>query len=191
MKHAVIWSLAGMGVVFLTLFMSGPSGSSEFNPVILKTNLDLPYNAGGASENEDEDAPEIVVFYGSMYEASAVVFCLDESLSMRKAGRWEVQKKEVVRTIMELSSQAEFGLVYYGKGSYSFRNNMMVANQGSKQAAIAFVNSRQMTLGTCLGPGVVKSLRLLKTVPALGSTASSRPSAGNGRIGSSWRSAPG
>ncbi len=100
MKHAGIWSLAGMGVVFLTLFMSGPSGSSEFNPVILKTNLDLPYNAGGASENEDEDAPEIVVFYGSMYEASAVVFCLDESLSMRKAGRWEVQKKEVVRTIM-------------------------------------------------------------------------------------------
>ena len=162
MKHAVIWSLAGMGVVLLTLFMGGPSSSSEFNPVILKTNLDLPYNAAAAASDEDEEAPEIVVFYGSMYEASAIVFCLDESLSMRKAGRWETQKKEINRTIMELSTQAEFGIVFYGAGSYSFRNNMMVANQGSKQAAIKFVNSRQMTLGTCLGPGVVKSLRMLQ-----------------------------
>lgn len=126
-----------------------------------KVNLDLPYNAVGSSE-EDEDAPEIVTFYGSMYEASAVVFCLDESKSMSKAGRWQVQQKEVIRAISELSDEAEIGLVFYGAGSYAFRKSLVPATRATKAAMAQWVSGRQLSLGTCLGPGVVDSLKMLQ-----------------------------
>ena len=43
-----------------------------------KTNLDLPFDAEGADSEDEEEAPELIVFYGEAYEASKVVFCLDE-----------------------------------------------------------------------------------------------------------------
>ena len=125
-----------------------------------KENLDLPYDAAGES-GEEEEAPEIIVFYGRSYEAQAVVFCLDESLSMRRHGRWETQQREIIRAISELSSAVEFGVVFYGDGAHAFRPQLVRASGGNKQAAIAFVTGRQMSFGTCLGPGIVKSLKML------------------------------
>lgn len=162
MKHAGVWLAGGLLVAFLAILLPPrPRSNAAAETGFVKANLDLPYNAVGSSE-EDEDAPEIVSFYGSMYEASAVVFCLDESLSMRKAGRWQVQQKEVIRAIRELSDQAEVGLVFYGAGSYPFRKTLVPANQATKAAMVEWVNGRQLSLGTCLGPGVVDSLRMLQ-----------------------------
>ena len=38
-----------------------------------KVNLDLPFDAEGA-DREEEEVPELIVFYGEAYEASNVVF---------------------------------------------------------------------------------------------------------------------
>lgn len=171
MKHVrtslVVGSIVILGCLLLQRppLVSSPTGSDltggDLTSGLSKANLDLPFNAGGSSE-EDEDAPEIVSFYGSMYEASAVVFCLDESKSMSKAGRWETQQKEIIRAISELSDQAQVGLVFYGDRSYSFRNSLASANQATKGAMIQWVVGRQLSLGTCLGGGVVDSLRMLQ-----------------------------
>ena len=127
----------------------------------LRSNLDLPYQSFGAREDE-EDAPEIIVFYGRTYEADSIVFCVDASVSMSNDGRWELQKREVKRAITELSSNSEFGLVFYGADSYRFKDTLVPATETYKKQALAFVDSRDLTLGTCLGPGVVKSLELLR-----------------------------
>lgn len=166
MKYARVW-LPGLIVVLGCLVLerpplqSGRAGDIIGGQGLSKANLDLPYNAGSASE-DDEDAPEIVSFYGSMYEASAVVFCLDESRSMDSAGRWATQQKEVIRAISELSDAAQVGVVFYGDSSYAFRNNLVPANKANKAAIIQWVTGRQLSLGTCLGGGVVDSLRMLQ-----------------------------
>ena len=175
MKHVRVSLVAGLIVILGCLLLqrppleSSPTGGDltggDLTAGLSKANLDLPYNAGGSSE-EEEDAPEIVSFYGSMYEASAVVFCLDESKSMNKAGRWETQQKEIIRAITELSDQAQVGLVFYGDRSYSFRKNVVSASSATKAAMIQWVVGRQLSLGTCLGGGVVDSLRMLQRAPS-------------------------
>ena len=102
------------------------------------------------------------MFYGNAYEGDGIVFCLDESKSMNKAGRWKVRQREAIRAISELSARSEFGLVFYGAGAHSFRKSLVPASEANKQAAIAFVQARQMSLGTCLGPGIGKSLKLVQ-----------------------------
>ncbi len=125
----------------------------------LKENLDLPFEAVGASE-EEEKAPEILVFYGQIYEASTVVFALDESGSMSSNRRWELQSREVIRAIQEMSDEAEFGIVYYGSRVTAFRHQPVKASAGNKAAGIAFVKSRRPVGDTCLGEGVVKALQI-------------------------------
>src|SRR5262245_55553549 len=54
----------------------------------VKQNLDLPFDAAGEEEDE-EDAPEIIVFYGQQYEGDGIFFSCDKSGSMREGGKWE------------------------------------------------------------------------------------------------------
>ncbi len=137
------------------------SGDSSSAP--RKENLDLPFDAYGVEEDEPE-APEVIFFYGGEYEADAIVFCVDESLSMRKNSRWQIQKREITQAIMQLTPKAKFGLVFYGSGAFPFRPTVVQATQSNKMSAIAFLHNRQLSLGTCLGPGVVKSLEMLRRV---------------------------
>ena len=152
----------GALAVFGLLLMSRTVSSQGLLGGALKENLDLPYNAGGSIGEDDEDAPEVVVFYGSSYEASAVVFALDESGSMRNNGRWQLQTREVVRSISELSRDSEFGVVYYGSRVSSFRNTPLPATASAKSAGIGFVQSRSAQGDTCIAEGVVEALRIVK-----------------------------
>ena len=126
----------------------------------LKTNLDLPFDAGG-EDSQQEDAPELIVFYGAAYEASNVVFCLDESLTMRNGGRFDIEKREVRRAISELNPDAMFGVLFYGGQVTSFSRQLMKATTANKQAAMGFINSRAENLGTCLGNSVAQALQML------------------------------
>ena len=72
-----------------------------------KENLDLPYDAMSLAE-EDEDSPEVIIFYGQNYEGDGVFFCLDRSSSTRN-GELKIEKREAIRSITEFSSRVEFG----------------------------------------------------------------------------------
>ncbi len=151
-------SRIGVAVIAALLVGGWPNATgTEF----ARFNLDLPFNAGGVDE-EDEEAPEIVYLYGSTYEANAVVFCLDESLTMRRESRFDIQRREATRAVMELSDRTEFGIVFYGAGVIPYRERLQPANAASKAGATAFIASRTVNLGTCTGDAVVKSLRMLQ-----------------------------
>ena len=128
----------------------------------LKANLDLPVNAGAGSEDEDEDAPEVILFYGSQYEATAICFALDESGSMKSEGRWQLQTREVTRAINQLSTTAEFSVVYYGSNVTIFRNRPVSASSANKAAGISFIQSRNPNGDTCIGEGTTKALQIVR-----------------------------
>ena len=74
----------------------------------LKKNLDLPLDVRGAnSTNNEEDAPEVVTFYGQTVEGDAFFYVVDRSCSMGGQGELQRAKQEISRNITEFSSKTE------------------------------------------------------------------------------------
>jgi hypothetical protein len=134
----------------------------------LKANLDLPFDAAAASE-EEEPAPDVIYFYGNVYEAKSVVFALDSSGSMLNFGRWGIQTREVLNAISQLNPVSEFGVVYYGSHVFAYRDAPVPAQRPNKTGAIAFVQGKVPSGNTCLFEGVIKALVIArKSVKPLG-----------------------
>ena len=128
-----LWFRFGLALV-IVVPLSRQVGSNDSQ----LENLDLPYNAGLAGEETgDEDWVESVRFYGLSFEANAVVFCLDESKSMHRENRWETQKREITKSIMDLTPRAMFGVVVWGHGVNAFRKTLQPATPQNKRAAVA------------------------------------------------------
>jgi Mg-chelatase subunit ChlD len=150
-------SLSSLAVAILVFLPHAPAPGDGAPP--LKANLDLPFDAGG-EDGEEEAAPEVVVFFGQVYEGSALVFALDESGSMTQNQRWQIQVREVTRTISELSDRAEFGIVFYGSQVSAMGTRPLPATPANKNRGRIYVASRSPRGDTCLGEGVVKALEI-------------------------------
>ena len=124
-----------------------------------KENLDLPFDALGLNE-DDEDAPEVIIFYGQNYEGDGIFYALDRSSSTRD-GELAREKQEVARNINEFSERVQFGIVFYDRGiqKHPANSRPTEATPGGKAAAIGFVMSRQSGGGSCAGKGVLECLR--------------------------------
>jgi len=145
---AILWWM-GPGTSF--------AQSSEGGGAV-KENLDLPFDAIGESEDEEE-APEIIVFYGEQYEGDGFFFCCDRSSSM--AGeQWSKLQKEVVKDINQFSEKVQFSVVFFDANMIKFPTSGRPADANSalKSAAIAMVMSTQTGQGTCSKPALLQSL---------------------------------
>ena len=99
--------------LFLSLLLMGAPicsflawGDSESGP---KTPLDLP--SGGHGFDEDsEDLPESIHFFGSIYEGTGFFFLVDKSGSMNGT-KMDQLKAELTSVIGSLSSGSYFGMV--------------------------------------------------------------------------------
>jgi hypothetical protein len=125
----------------------------------LKENLDLPFDAAG--EVEEEEAPEIVVFYGGVYEADGFFYCLDASLSMAD-GEWKRLQAELLRNLRDFSSSVEFGFVFFDQDvkSYPEDRRPMKATPAAKAGASAMVGAVQPGNWTCLREGLVAAIEM-------------------------------
>ena len=79
----------------------------------LKANLDLPFDAAGEGDDGEEEAPEIITFFGQIYEGEGVVFCCDTSATMSEGSKLEQLQREVIKTISQFSDRVEFGIVFF------------------------------------------------------------------------------
>ncbi len=124
----------------------------------VKENLDLPYDAIGLEE-EDEDAPEVIVFYGQNYEGDGIFYCLDRSSSTRGEPIAK-EKREVIRNVQEFTERVEFGITFYDRSLIFFPSNSRPAkaDAGQKAAATAWLGSIQSGGGSCFGLGLKKCL---------------------------------
>jgi hypothetical protein len=124
----------------------------------LKVNLDLPFDAGGLEDN-DEEPPEAFVFYNQTFEGDGVFFCLDRSSSTAN-GELNNEKREAIRVIQEFSDRVEFGVVFYDKDvlKWPTSGQPAQATETNKSAGRAFLLSTQVGGGSCVKGGLLECL---------------------------------
>ena len=146
------------GIAFLGFLLLPPYADAQ-NQVATKENLDLPFDAFGISEDEEE-APEVVFFYGQQYEGDGFFFALDRSSSTR-GQQIEIEKREVTRSVTQFSNRVQFAIVFYDQGimSWPAGGQPAEASQSQKGQAVAFLVSIQSGSGSCAGDGVIKALK--------------------------------
>ncbi|MBI4602926.1 MAG: hypothetical protein HY721_13295 [Planctomycetes bacterium] len=109
----------------------------------VKANLDLPFDAVGERAQEEEDAPEIVSFYGMTLEGDAFIYILCGRGEMWLVGELEVARREVLRNIREFRPETEFAIVYYdsrGPKLFPAEGRPVKASARTKEAAEAFLD---------------------------------------------------
>ncbi|MFQ5654296.1 MAG: VWA domain-containing protein [Planctomycetota bacterium] len=133
--------------------------SGDGSGSVTKRPLDLP--SGGRGEEEDEeDAPETITFYGSEYEGDGFFWCLDKSCSMGWNGEINTLKQEVTQAVNSLSTRAEFSLVSFSGNTVVWSPFPQKANPATKAAAIAWVQNISAGGWTCLAPAGVQTVNI-------------------------------
>ena len=128
----------------------------------LKTNLDLPFDAGLFNDDtEDEDAPEIINFYSQQYEGDGIFYAIDRSGSMQNSGELDIAKREVSRNIREFSIRVQFGVVFFDRGIAKFPSGgrPTEANSAMKAAGLNWVQSIPGGSGSCVQQGLLEALK--------------------------------
>ena len=160
MKRSFSTVLAVTALLGFTLLapLAYGQGASAGGSVATKENLDLPFDAIGDSEDE-EDAPEIIVFYGQQYEGDGIFFCCDKSSSM-EGQKFAVLQKEVIKNVSSFSDKVQFGIVFFDAGLWKFppSGRPAEANPAMKAAASSFVMSTATGHGTCAKAALVTAL---------------------------------
>lgn len=128
----------------------------------LKENLDLPYSSVGDPDDDDDDRPEIVTFYGQNLEGDGFFYCIDRSSSMAVATGLPRAKREIARNVSELSSRAQFGIVFFDAAILKFPSSgqPLAASPGYKSAALVWLGSVGIGSGSCILEGLGQSLRM-------------------------------
>ncbi len=155
-------------VIFLPISM--PFLGNEDDEGLKKENLDLPYDACLEPE-EEEDAPEILVFYGQVYEADAFVFVFPIHWGMGDPGYGEldVVKRAIKKAISEFSSQVELGVIAVDGEvqEYPLSGQAVRATEYAKREAVDFVMRQQPRMDEiCLLDGLLAGLDMARTAAA-------------------------
>ncbi|MCA8962841.1 MAG: VWA domain-containing protein [Planctomycetes bacterium] len=133
---------------------SGPNGGT-------RRPLDLP-SGGQGDDEEDEDAPESIQFYGSEYEGDAFFWCLDKSCSMGWSGGAPLAtlKQEMTNAVNQLSRRAEFSIVAFNTNYTVWSEAPKRATVGAKSSAISFISNMMADGTTCLAAAAVKTVQI-------------------------------
>ena len=126
------------------------------------SNLDLPVN-GGSADAVEEDAAEIIHFYGQQFEGDSFVFCVDRSGSMGDHGELARAKREICRNIMEFSNRTEFAVCFFDSVVRMWPPNgrLIRATTQSRAAACRWVGILPRGLQSCPQEGLTRSHRTL------------------------------
>jgi hypothetical protein len=127
----------------------------------IKENLDLPFDAVGEQE-EEEESPEVVVFYNTNLEGDGFFYIIDRSRSMQDAGELPKAKQETSKNVREFSDRVYFGIFFFDANLLKFPSNGQPAkaNAGMKGAALSFIQSTPPGGGTCLKEALMAALRM-------------------------------
>lgn len=133
----------------------------------LKENLDLPFDAAGDNESE-EDAPEVVIFYGQQLEGDGFFYTVDKSGSMQDSGELPRAKQEIARNISEFSNRTQFAIVFFDSQLQRFPSGgrPVEANASMKAAAIGWVTGIPGGSGSCCQAGILAALNFANMASA-------------------------
>ena len=109
-------------------------GSSGF-----KRPLDLP-SGGRTMEEEEEDAPESIMFYGGEFEGDCFVWCFPAYGFCGDTTVFASIRSEISAALNQLSSHATFDLIGFNSQVYTWAPAVRAASAGNKAAATAWMN---------------------------------------------------
>lgn len=146
-----------ISICWIASTLSQDIGSSS-----VTQNLDLPYNAG-TGDSTEEDAAEIIFFYGQQYEGDAFVFCVDRSGSMMDRGELDRAKREIVRNIMEFNVKTEFAVCFFSDEllMWPASGATVPASYNMKRAACAWIGGIDRGVYSCPKDGLARSIRAI------------------------------
>lgn len=123
--------------------------------------LDLPTGSVG-DEDDEEDEPESIVFYGSEYEGDGFFWCVDRSCSMGWAGGTPLAtlKQEMTQAITSLTRNAEFSCVAFATNYTVWSQQPQKATPASKGSAINWISQLTAIEATCISPAGVKTIQI-------------------------------
>ncbi|MEM7164450.1 MAG: hypothetical protein AAF581_03245 [Planctomycetota bacterium] len=123
--------------------------------------LDLPAGKN-VKDDEDENDPESIIFYGQEYEADAFFWCVDRSCSMAwgNGPPIVVLKAELQNAVSSLSKQAEFGMVNFSSGFQKYQPMPVKATPAQKANAVGWINALTADGATCLGDAGVACVEI-------------------------------
>jgi hypothetical protein len=156
-----MWCLVGaflVGALWMSPQAFGQAGGAG-GGAATKENLDLPFDALGSSE-DDEEAPELVVFYGQQYEGDGFFYCLDRSGTMSEGSKFPTLQKEVIKNLTQFSERVQFAIVFFDANVTKFpaSGRPCEATPAMKAAGSAYVTSNKTGHGTCCKEALVTAL---------------------------------
>jgi Mg-chelatase subunit ChlD len=124
------------------------------------TQLDLPVNFKPQAI-DDQDRAEVVFVYGQAYETEAVIFLLDTSQSMSIFDRINVQRREVGRSISEMSENVYFSIIHYNSKIVRMSEKLLPATRDNKIVAYNFLGGSVAEGFTCFCDALLLALKTI------------------------------
>lgn len=122
--------------------------------------LDLPAGLVRASEEEEEDSPETILFFGSEIEGDAFFwtfpiygFCGDLTV-------YQSIREEINAALSQLSRRSLMSLVGYNSQSYVWSYQAKKANEANKASAMAWMQTLVPVEAHCLLEASVTTLNI-------------------------------
>lgn len=130
----------------------------------LRKPLDLP--AGGAGDDdEEEDSPESINFYGGEFEGDTFVFVVPAYGFCGETDIFDNIRQEVSGTLNQLSAAVDFSVVAYNSQTYIWRPDCCSANAGNKASAQAWLGGLTPIENHCLLDAALVALGLAQQSP--------------------------
>ena len=144
--------LMGLLLIFMPVAVGTLLSADEIG---LRKPLDLP--AGGAGvDDEEEDAPEAISFYGSEFEGDCFVFIVPAYGFCGETVIFDMIRQEVAQTLNQLSAAST---------TYIWRPECCSASPGHKASAQAWMGTLAPIENHCLLDAALAGLGLAQQAP--------------------------
>lgn len=106
-----------------------------------KRPLDLPAGGKAPDSEEEEDAPETILFYGGEFEGDCFVFVFPAYGFCGETTVFNAIRAEISESMMQLSETSTFSLVGFNSQTYVWSPTVQTATPGRKGEAVAWMST--------------------------------------------------
>jgi hypothetical protein len=159
MRHSWLWLVLCVSIPVLGFSTLG--SASDVSPSV-KRPLDLPAGGRPADGDEEEDAPETIMFYGSELEGDCFVWCFPAYGFCGETTVFTAIRAEISAALGQLSNNSDFDLVCYNSTTYVWRPTVCPGNVQNRALATAWMNSMVPTEFHCIVEAATTSLGILQ-----------------------------
>lgn len=140
------------------VFGSGSAFASDANDV--RRPLDLPAGLLKADEEDEEDSPETILFYGSEFEGDAFFWCFPIYGFCGDLTVYQSIREEINAALSQLSRRSLMSLVGYNSQTYVWSYQAKKATEANKSGAMGWMQTLVPIEAHCTLDAAVATLNI-------------------------------